>query len=385
MADFLAAYAEACSRLDTKPREQVVATVRAAIAAESKFISGFELLGNSPELAGDRLTNTDVQALVAAVLSTGTPVKALYLWYNSITDEGVVALSQLFQDTDSYRCALEVLDLRGNGVGVAGARVLAEALITSRNATLATLNLNGNPIGDAGGIALAEWLQTSSAVQQLDLGNTELETGAVVALCTVLRDNHTLRDLNIENPRLFSRMEDTVYHLARMLRVNRGLVSLNLSKNRVGDFGAKLLAEYLADNSTLRSLNLRCNNIASVGGEALAGLFLRGSPIEELNLDANRVGSDGGVAFALALRRSITLLSLDLRHNSIDDRGLLALAHAFYDNTTLRQLLVWGNDFGQPSIDAFVTQYHSSFADTGLALDLRPYDCDGKMMLAQES
>lgn len=48
-----------------------------------------------------------------------------------------------------------------------------------------------------------------------------------------------------------------MYHIARMLRVNKGLVSLNLSKNRIGDFGAKLLSEYLGDNSTLRALNLR--------------------------------------------------------------------------------------------------------------------------------
>ena len=48
-----------------------------------------------------------------------------------------------------------------------------------------------------------------------------------------------------------------MYHVARMLRVNSSLLTLDLSKNKVGDFGAKLLAEYLADNATLRVLNLR--------------------------------------------------------------------------------------------------------------------------------
>ena len=48
-----------------------------------------------------------------------------------------------------------------------------------------------------------------------------------------------------------------MYHLARMLRMNTGLISLNLSKNRIGDFGAKLLSEYLGNNTTLKILNLR--------------------------------------------------------------------------------------------------------------------------------
>lgn len=114
-----------------------------------------------------------------------------------------------------------------------------------------------------------------------------------------------------------------------MLHVNTGLVSLNLSKNQVGDFGAKLLSEYLAINTTLKILNLRwcvsfvsksdqvasrgclscSNSISGVGGEALASLLLRGFPLEELNLDSNRIGDLGGVAFGLVLRRCPSLLA----------------------------------------------------------------------------
>jgi hypothetical protein len=48
-----------------------------------------------------------------------------------------------------------------------------------------------------------------------------------------------------------------MYHIARMLRANTGLLSINLSKNRIADFGARLLSEYLGNNVTLRSLILR--------------------------------------------------------------------------------------------------------------------------------
>lgn len=49
-------------------------------------------------------------------------------------------------------------------------------------------------------------LQTNPSLIRLDLGNTELETDAVIALSTVLQSNVILQELSLENPRLFSRM-----------------------------------------------------------------------------------------------------------------------------------------------------------------------------------
>jgi hypothetical protein len=48
--------------------------------------------------------------------------------------------------------------------------------------------------------------QNGTPVEILDLGNTELETDAVIALASVLQSNTTLQHLSLENPRLFSRM-----------------------------------------------------------------------------------------------------------------------------------------------------------------------------------
>lgn len=206
-----------------------------------------ELLGNSKEHFNNRITDADVEALVDALVSTGTQIEGLYLFYNLITDVGAAALARLFhvgassttyityrgrlyvflQDSGAYTCNLQRLDLRGNGLSSVGCKALTEALISTRNSTLILLNLNGNPIGDAGGIAVAEWLQVALYISQrslggefqtlncvqngtpieiLDLGNTELETDAIVALSAVLHSNTTLQHLSLENSRLFSRM-----------------------------------------------------------------------------------------------------------------------------------------------------------------------------------
>ena len=88
--------------------------------------------------------------------------------------------------------------------------------------------MNGNPLENDGGMAVAEMLNINRVIKSLDLGNTELGTESLVALCTVLYGNMVLCELNLENPRLFGVQQETTMHIGRMLAVNTGLESLNL-------------------------------------------------------------------------------------------------------------------------------------------------------------
>ena len=47
--------------------------------------------------------------------------------------------------------------------------------------------------------------QTFPPLRSLDLGNADLRTDAVVALATALHRNTSLKELKLENPRLFSK------------------------------------------------------------------------------------------------------------------------------------------------------------------------------------
>jgi hypothetical protein len=66
-------------------------------------LASVELLGNSKELFTNRVTDADMEALVDALLSTGTPVEGLYLFFNHITDAGATALSRLFHVRPAVR------------------------------------------------------------------------------------------------------------------------------------------------------------------------------------------------------------------------------------------------------------------------------------------
>jgi hypothetical protein len=66
---------------------------------------------------------------------------------------------------------------------------------------------------------------------------------------------------------------------------------------------------------------------------------------------SNHLGDDGIVALAPALERNKTLLELDLSHNGVATAGARALGESLVNNTTLRGLLLGGNqidDSGEP-------------------------------------
>ena len=58
--------------------------------------------------------------------------------------------------------------------------------------------------------------------------------------------------------------------LAKGLKENSILTSLNLRFNKIGNDGDDALAKGLKENSTLTSLNLSDNDIGKVGADALA-------------------------------------------------------------------------------------------------------------------
>ena len=69
---------------------------------------------------------------------------------------GCGSVARLLQDTDTYTCTVDQLDLRGNSIGVEGCRAICKAMTT--NVSVRALNLNNNPVSNEGGMAVAEML-----------------------------------------------------------------------------------------------------------------------------------------------------------------------------------------------------------------------------------
>jgi Ran GTPase-activating protein (RanGAP) involved in mRNA processing and transport len=182
------------------------------------------IAGNSKECFRNRFRNIHMVALANAILKTKlSGIRELNLCYNHLGEEHEGAddehdkedehglherkylldaapyLERLLQTTAMYTSTIEELNLSGNRLGGESCRLLCASL--ANNTTLRRLNLNGNPLRVAGGHAIAALLASwESRLEELSIGNTEMETENLIAIASALRSNDTLTSLNLDNP-----------------------------------------------------------------------------------------------------------------------------------------------------------------------------------------
>ena len=113
--------------------------------------------------------------------------------------------------------------------------------------------------------------------------------------------------------------------LSEALRYNSRLLYLDLSGNQIGSIGAMELAKALFrnDNHT--------------------GHFISSTTLQSLNLSRNHIGDEGARSFADALRFNSTLRHFDLSCNAVSIRGITALLECVDVNQSLRVLHLSGN------------------------------------------
>lgn len=346
---------------------------------ERSLLARLDLSGDDPRICSQsiKILDVDVQPLFKA-LTNQPGIVSVDLRYNRIGDSGAKVIANFIAESTTLR----ELNLMGNDIEAEGGIALAASL---RQARLSRLRLNGNPLGDSGGQAFAEVLAENKMLVALDLGDTQLKTGTVIAFASALNSNAKLKAINLDNPRLFSLQEETTVHLAKMLRNNSSLVEIHLRKHRIGDFGADWIADNLRLNRNLKILDLSCNEIDDEGCHSISlHLLQHSTPLEKLELSQNRVRDDGAFHLANALLTNKRLLALGLSGNLIRSEGLMSLFSALKINSTLQSILLWGNSVKGAAADTFKHMMDCKrFKPENV--DLEPYVVDGVTMVGQLS
>ncbi|AYV86864.1 MAG: hypothetical protein Sylvanvirus11_27 [Sylvanvirus sp.] len=243
--------------------------------------------------------------------ASSIPTTALWLKRNPIKEMGMLHLSKF---VGHVNCNLHTLDLDNCGLLDAGIGVLFQALIMNDKSLLKHLYLSANGLTPIGAEFISAYFE--------HVGKSNVSSSSSVSSLPSLLSSHT-----------------------------RGLNSLWLSVNRLGDEGMVILAKHLNKATSLQRLNVSSNRIESGGARELARAMCTNTTIQVLDLGMytstqdlgelpNRICDDGAIQFANMLKVNTTLRVLGVAHNAMSRLGMEALWSATACHPTLVHLEV---------------------------------------------
>eukprot|EP01116_Phalansterium_solitarium_P011603 TRINITY_DN27338_c0_g1_i1.p1 TRINITY_DN27338_c0_g1~~TRINITY_DN27338_c0_g1_i1.p1 ORF type:complete len:632 (+),score=262.65 TRINITY_DN27338_c0_g1_i1:103-1998(+) len=274
--------------------------------------------------------------VVARVLASSTEYHTLNLAGNTIRNTGAVAIADLLLKNRH----ITSVDLRSNDVGAEGGVRLFEAL--KINNTLTAIDLSGmsginrNHIGTAGAHAVADATRVNVVLKKIALRENGFGADGAAIIAEGMRYNEVLSHMDLGSNSIGF---DGAAILGEAL-LSSGLLHLSLSRNKIGDAGAKAIAQFIGSSRTIQSIDLSHNKIGPAAGRFL-GLAMRDNQsLESINLEKNDLGSIGTKEIAEALRVSPSthLKVLILASNKIDERGAQDLSEMLRLNRVLVKL-----------------------------------------------
>ncbi|KAL1261056.1 hypothetical protein QQF64_008883 [Cirrhinus molitorella] len=269
------------------------------------------------------LTRKGITILVSVLSSKMSCLRELNITKSNVNDS---VLKLLSAGLENPQCRLETLKLENCGISDKGCDFLALAL-RSNPLHLKRLDLSRNKITNSGLKILSSELQNPLCkIEKLWMRLCSITGDGCASLALVLRSNTS--------------------HLRE----------LNLSGNKLGDLGMKVLADGLENlQCKLEILWLRDCGIRHEGCAALASA-LRSNPshLRELDLSGNKFGDTGLKQLSFDLENSdCNLEMLRLDHCDVTNEGCVALGSALKSNPShMRELDLGWNKLGDSGVQA---------------------------------
>jgi Ran GTPase-activating protein (RanGAP) involved in mRNA processing and transport len=269
-------------------------------------------LANSDGLHRNRMGITGWKAL-NKVLKSGGVLAMLDIADNSIGNDGI---KYLLKKVDPKKSNIVYINLSNNSLTNGAIPLLANLMNSSQ---LQEIRLSNNPLTDASAQELGYYFYRGQwQLEKLDLSNTNLTSCGLGILSHALKLNSHLTHLNLESNNFAD--TDKFYKITLLLKSNKILKSLNLSKCNLTEQHAEHLSEGLSENSGLLNLYLSKNKLMTKGAIEI---------------------------FDSLVNEEWTLRLLDLSHNQLSDGSIPSLWRFIDSTSTLQKLNLSSNTFSE--------------------------------------
>lgn len=182
---------------------------------------------------------------------------------------------------------------------------------------------------------VAKILTDNRSITSLDLSKSNIGNEGAAAICSALARHPALTSLSLSGNQINGPLDS----LQALLTTCRSLKVLSLSKNRLGDDGAKALFSYLDVSASLQSLDISDNGIERPGAQAFGEALLKTKGLRIVNFSKNSIFNDGCQAICSALERNKTVTTLELSDSNVSLEGSRALAKMLLENSTISKLV----------------------------------------------
>ena len=225
--------------------------------------------------------------------------KKLNLERCNIGDHGMNIIHQYLCGDKTNKQEITEIDLSENGLTGASSHLIADIISHFQPHTL---SLNGNNITNVRDISAA--VVNASTVKVLYMSRNGL----------IAQEAAAISDMMI------------------------CLEELDVNDNKLGDHGAELLSEGIANTKTLRELHINNNNIGPSGTTAIANALTINTSLQQLDMDDNKVGKDGAIAIAKAISNNKALKTLSLFEYTMKKESAMIIIRSLHCNNTITKL-----------------------------------------------
>ncbi|XP_059818858.1 NACHT, LRR and PYD domains-containing protein 3-like [Hypanus sabinus] len=236
-------------------------------------------LGSVKTLSFSGMTLTPIDcAVLSHVIGICDTIKHLDVENCHIQCEGIQRLGP-----GLHKC--QELRLGANKLGDSGVKLVSAAL-RNPECKIQQLWLNHVGLTDSGAVDLVSTLRTNRLLTELNVSENELRDSGVKLVSAALRNPECiiqtlgLRDVGLTD----SGAED----LVSALSTNPSLTELDLSDNKLGDSGVKLVSAALGNpESKIQKIELKKVGLTDSGAEHLVSALSTNRSLTELNLGIN--------------------------------------------------------------------------------------------------